>query len=255
MNLPANKSLGQNFLTDKNIIGRIISAINPQENETIIEIGPGQGALTEGLLKAGANVIAIEKDDRMPEVLTKMAEKYTGTLTVNLADALKINLATLHNGPVKIVGNLPYNVGTQILFNALKNPQSFSKMVFMLQKEVVERITATHESKNWGRLGVKCNLLSNTQKLFDVPPSAFYPKPKITSSIVELVPLKRPRYEMEEKKLDHLLRKAFGQKRKMLRASLKGVLTEQQISDIGVSPQARPETVSLENLCKLSNLI
>ena len=194
MNLPAKKSLGQNFLTDGNIIRRIVSAINPQPNEVIIEIGPGQGALTEGLLEAGANVIAVEKDDRMPEVLTKMSEKHNGTLNVILEDALKIKLHELHDTPVKLVGNLPYNVGTQILFNAILHPQSFSKMVFMLQKEVVERITAKPNSKNWGRLGVQCDLRCDTRKCFDVPPTAFYPQPKITSAIVELIPLEKPRF-------------------------------------------------------------
>ena len=153
------------------------------------------------------------------------------------------------------MGNLPYNVGTPILFNALEHPESFSKMVFMLQKEVVERITAQPKNKNWGRLGVQCSLRCDTRKLFDVPPTAFYPQPKITSAIVELIPLSTTRFPIEDKKLDHLLRKSFGQRRKMLRASLKGTLTEDQIEKAGISPQARPETLSLEELCKLSNLI
>lgn len=255
MSLPAKKSLGQNFLTDGNIIRRIVQAINPQQGETIVEIGPGQGALTSGLLAAGSSVIAVEKDDRMPEVLAQMAEEHGGNLEVILEDALKVKLHELHGEPVKLVGNLPYNVGTPILFNALEHPHKFSRMVFMLQKEVVERITAKPNTKDWGRLGVKCSLLCDTKKLFDVPPTAFYPKPKVTSAIVELVPLTTPRFAVEDKKLEYVLRLSFGQRRKMLRASLKGTLTTKQIEQLGISPEARPETLTLENFCALSNLI
>jgi 16S rRNA (adenine1518-N6/adenine1519-N6)-dimethyltransferase len=255
MAVSAKKSLGQNFLTDGNIIRRIVAAIHPEIGGNIIEIGPGQGALTEGLLEAGAHVTAIEKDDRMPEILETMSAKYDTTLNVILSDALEIDLHQLHEHPVKLVGNLPYNVGTPLLFNALTHAHNFSKMVFMLQKEVVERITAKPNTKNWGRLGVWCHLMCDCKKLFDVPPTAFYPKPKITSAIVELTPLPQPRFKVDTHKLDRLLRASFGQRRKMLRASLKGLLTEAQIEAIGISPQARPETLSLEELCSLSNLL
>ena len=254
--IEAKKSLGQNFLVDQNIIRNIVAAIDPQEKETIIEIGPGQGALTAHLLAAQAHIIAIEKDERMEEPLTALAAEKGGTLNLNLTDAMNVKFEDIvTTPPVKLVGNLPYNIGTQIVFNALHKPELFGQMTFMLQKEVVERITATAGSSNWGRLGVWCDLFAERKKIFDVPPTAFRPRPKIVSAIVQLTPLEKPRYAVNIKNLELILRKSFGQRRKMLRSSLKGVFTSEQLEAIGISPQCRPETLTTEQFCLLSTNI
>tara|TARA_R110000868_G_scaffold190862_1_gene434827 strand:+ start:131552 stop:132322 length:771 start_codon:yes stop_codon:yes gene_type:complete len=250
--IEAKKSLGQNFLTDQNIIRKIIQAINPQKGETIVEVGPGQGALTEHLLAAGANVIALEMDERMLVPLGALNEKYDGRLTVILGDALKQDMTALVDGSYKLVGNLPYNVGTQIVFNAIKLGAHITAMTFMLQKEVIQRITANVNDNHWGRLAVWCDLYCKRQKLFDVPPTAFHPRPKVTSSIVSLVPLSEKRFDVDDKKLGHILQSTFTKRRKMLRASLKGILEIDDIESIGVKSTQRPETLTTEQFCKLS---
>lgn len=253
----AKKSLGQNFLHDPNIIWKINHAIDPKEGEAIIEIGPGPGAITRGLLEAGAHVIAIEKDPRMQEGLEAIAAESKGTLEFVLTDALEVDFNEICKPyeSVKLVGNLPYNVGTQIVFNALMERHNFKDCVFMLQKEVIDRICALPGGKHWGRLGVWCDLFSTRKKLFNVPPTAFKPKPKVVSSIVRLTPLDKPRFDIDIKKFDVLLRHAFGQRRKMLRASLKPIIAEDKIESIGIKPTARPETLELSDFAKLSDLI
>lgn len=250
--IAAKKSLGQNFLTDQNIIRKIIQAINPQQDETIVEIGPGQGALTEHLLAAGANVIALEMDERMLVPLNVLNEKYDNRLTIILGDALKQDMTTLVDGKYKLVGNLPYNVGTQIVFNAIKLGEHISAMTFMLQKEVIQRITANVNDNHWGRLAVWCDLYCRRQKLFDVPPTAFFPMPKITSSIVSLIPHDDKKFTVDDKKLGHILQSTFTKRRKMLRASLKGILDVEPIESIGVKATRRPETLTTEQFCKLA---
>ena len=240
-------------MVDGNIIRKIIAAINPQKDETLIEIGPGQGALTKHLLETGTTVLAIEKDTRMDEPLSELSKNNENRLTVNFADAMKVNFDEVAPySPIKLVGNLPYNVGTQIVMKALETPNKFSYLTFMLQKEVVERIVATPDTSDWGRLAVWCDLLCERKKLFDVPPTAFFPKPKVTSAIVQLIPLDQPRFDVDNKALSHLLKATFGKRRKMLRASLKGMLTEKQIESCGIYPTARPETLSTEDFCKLT---
>ncbi|MFT7433222.1 MAG: 16S rRNA (adenine1518-N6/adenine1519-N6)-dimethyltransferase [Alphaproteobacteria bacterium] len=251
--IEAKKSLGQNFLTDQNIIRKIIQAINPQVGETIIEVGPGQGALTEHLLAAGAHVIALEMDERMLVPLDALNEKYDGRLTVIIGDALKQNLTTLTQGKYKLVGNLPYNVGTQIVFNAIKMGAHISAMTFMLQKEVIQRITANVNDNHWGRLAVWCDLYCSRKRLFDVPPTAFFPQPKVTSSIVSLIPLDEKRFNADDKKLSYILQSTFTKRRKMLRASLKSILDVEQIESIGVKATQRPETLTTEQFCLLSD--
>lgn len=253
--IAAKKSLGQNFLVDQNIIRKIVMAINPQEGETIVEIGPGQGALTEHLLAAGAHVIALEKDERMIEPLMALSKKYNNRLTLQLGDALEKDLKTLHDGKYKLVGNLPYNVGTQMVFNAIHEGEHISSMIFMLQKEVVQRITDTVNGKHWGRLAVWCDLFCERKKLFDVPPAAFHPRPKVTSAIVSLVPLNQKRFNVEEKKLERVLNHSFQQRRKMLRASLKPVMSIEAIEETGIKATQRPETLTTEQFCNLANNI
>ena len=249
--IPAKKSLGQNFLVDQNIIHKIIQAIQIEPGETVVEIGPGQGALTKHLLAAGAHVIAIEKDQRMEEPLGALSEEFDGNLTIHFGDALETNFSSLTDASVKIVGNLPYNVGTPIVMGLLEKTDK--PMTFMLQKEVVGRICAAPCTSAWGRLGAFCQLKASCQHLFDVPPGAFIPKPKVTSAIVQLTPRKETLYPVVEKNLSHLLHLAFTKRRKMLRSSLKGILTEEQMTSAQVQPTQRPEELSLKQLCDLAN--
>lgn len=253
MSVHAKKSLGQNFLTDTFWRGRIAEAINPQPGEKLVEIGPGTGLLTEELLKRGAHVTAVEKDSRCIEHLSGLSSRYPGQLTLVEDDALRCNLLALVPADSQLVGNLPYNVGTQIVINGLYQSAHWRRMVFLLQKEVVERICAEPDTNDWGRLGIFSQLLADCHNLFEVPPGAFSPPPKVTSAVVELIPLKKPRFDVPLKKLEQLTQQAFSQRRKMLRASLKGLLTEAQIEATGIDPQRRPETLSLAEITMLAN--
>lgn len=252
------KKLGQHFLHNPRVIDRIVQSINPQPGQIIAEIGPGTGALTKPLLEAGAHVVAVEMDDRCWPILEAMPN-----LTLVRGDALNLSswLPLIPNNS-KIVGNLPYNVGTEIVATLLTAASQIehsnirtSPFVFMLQKEVILRICAQPGGGEWGRLGVLTQLHSNARKLFDVPPGAFNPPPKVMSSMVEITPLPAPRFNVNPAQLDKLLRLSFGQRRKMLRASLKGHLSEEQITALGIKPTARPEELPLEHLCKLANAL
>lgn len=248
MTIPPAKKLGQHFLHNPRSIDRIVQSINPQPGQIIAEIGPGTGALTKPLLEAGAHIVAIEMDDRCWPLLETMPN-----LTLVKGDALKLDtwLPKLKTDSL-IVGNLPYNVGTEIVATLLESGTQH-RMVFMLQKEVILRICAQPGTGEWGRLGVLTQLYSNARKLFDVPPGAFTPPPKVMSSMVEITPLPKPRVPVDPAKLDKLLRLTFGQRRKMLRVSLKGHLTEDQINALKIPATARPEELSLESLCKLAS--
>jgi 16S rRNA (adenine1518-N6/adenine1519-N6)-dimethyltransferase len=260
LNVSANKKLGQHFLRDGRVIGRIanviIEAVKPAD--TIIEIGPGTGALTTPLLPLPNQMVLLEKDHRCIEVLNALLAKHDKPATLANADALKADWQALAGQGAVVVGNLPYNVGTEIvasLLHAANAGVPVRRMFFMLQKEVVQRICAKPGNKNWGRLGVLSHLLSDCRSLFDIPPGAFNPPPKVMSSIVDITPLPAPRYKVDMAKLDRLLRLAFGQKRKMLRASLREALEESTIAQLGIDPAARPETLSTEQLCKLANAL
>jgi 16S rRNA (adenine1518-N6/adenine1519-N6)-dimethyltransferase len=247
----AQRALGQNFLIDQNIIRKIIAAIHPLAEETIYEIGPGPGALTEPLLAANANVHVIEKDRDMAQKLAQTPAAEAGMLTVIQADAVTHDWRQVSN--TKIVGNLPYNVGTQIIFNLLPHLARLVKpATFMLQKEVAERIIATPGNKNWGKLGLWCRMYADCELLFIVPPTAFVPKPKVESAIIQLTPLNAPRYPHDAKKLKRVIDAAFTQRRKMLRASLKGVVDEAGFNAAGIDSTARPESLSLAEFCLLS---
>lgn len=253
MLLPANKSLGQNFLTDQNILDKIARSVRAKKGDTVIEIGPGQGALTRKMLEKGINVIAVEYDDRFIPLLNDLNNQgFEGSIEVHHADVLKTNLTVLTDKKVPLIGNLPYNIGTEIIFGSIKESESFSQMLFLLQKEVVERITATVDDRHWGRLGLMCSQYANTSYLFDVPPTAFVPPPKIMSSIVELNLLDEPRFDVEHKKLERVIKTAFIKRRKMLRASLKGTLSIEQIEEAGVNPTERPENLELSEFVALA---
>jgi 16S rRNA (adenine1518-N6/adenine1519-N6)-dimethyltransferase len=257
MLLEANKALGQNFLTDGNILDKIAMAVRAKKGDTVIEVGPGQGALTAKLLEKGINVVAVEYDERFIELLEDLNNQgYDAKITVHHADVLKTDLTKLVEGQkVPLIGNLPYNIGTEIIFGSIRNSANFSQMLFLLQKEVVQRITATVEDKHWGRLGLMCSQYADTNYLFDVPPTAFVPAPKVMSSVVELNLLDKPRFDIEHKKLDQVIKTAFIQRRKMLRASLKAILTAEQIESVGINQTERPENLTLANFVALAGLL
>lgn len=257
--LIAQKSLGQNFLFDLNLTGRIARASGPLEGETVVEIGPGPGGLTRALLANGAGrVIAIERDRRCLPALAQIGERYPGRLTVVDGDALTVDLSQLlDGGSARIVANLPYNIGTPLLVGWLSAepwPSWWSSLTLMFQREVAERIVATPEQRaDYGRLAVLTGWRCEAKILFDVPRSAFVPPPKITSSIVHLVPRAVPE-PCDRRLLERVTLHAFGQRRKMLRQSLKAVYPEPQIliEAAGLSPTARAEEIPVSGFVRLA---
>jgi 16S rRNA (adenine1518-N6/adenine1519-N6)-dimethyltransferase len=260
--LMAQKALGQNFLFDLNLTGRIARAAGPLEGQTVVEIGPGPGGLTRALLANGAGrVIAIERDRRCMPALGEIAAHYPGRLEVVDGDALAVDLSSLLGGnPARIVANLPYNIGTPLLVGWLSAepwPPWWTSLTLMFQREVAERIVATPEQRAaYGRLAVLANWRCETKILFDVPKTAFVPQPKITSSIVQLVPRQRPE-PCDRRLLERVTLAAFGQRRKMLRQSLKAVLAEPaaMIEAAGLSPTMRAEEVPVSGFVALANAL
>ena len=257
--LRAKKSLGQNFLLDLNLTCRIARSAGDLSNHTIIEVGPGPGGLTRALLHEGAKrVIAIEMDPRALGALEEIGAHYPGRLEIIEGDALKVDMASLvPEGPARIVANLPYNVGTQLLLNWLEAepwPPFYESLTLMFQKEVAERIIATEEDKAYGRLGVIAGWRTHADKLFDVAKECFSPPPKVTSSIVHLVPKANP-LPCRLRSLEQVTAAAFGQRRKMLRQSLKslGVDHMRLIEESGLQATQRAETVSVEGFVTIAN--
>jgi 16S rRNA (adenine1518-N6/adenine1519-N6)-dimethyltransferase len=254
--LMADKSLGQHFLLDMNLTGRIARAAGDLKTGTTIEIGPGPGGLTRALLAGGAQVIAIEKDTRCRGILAELAEAYPARLTTLEADALSIDAATLGDSPRRIVANLPYNIGTELLLRWLKNITAFESLTLMFQSEVAARLTAPPDTGAYGRLSVITQWLCDTELLFHVNPKAFTPPPQVQSTVVRLTPLPKPIAARRET-LERVTAAAFGQRRKMLRQSLKALTmnTEGLCRMTGVIPTARAETLTVEQFCALANAL
>lgn len=260
--LAAKKALGQNFLFDLNLTRRIARAAGPLEGFTVIEIGPGPGGLTRALLMEGAtNVIAIERDDRALAALAEISAAYPGKLTVIPGDALQTDYARLAAGtPTKIVANLPYNIATPLLIGWIGSgewPPFYESLTLMFQKEVAERIVAKSGGKEFGRLSVLCQHRATAKKLFDVNRSAFTPPPKVTSSIVQLMPKAKPEPECRLEVLERVTAAAFGQRRKMLRASLRSLLPEPEalLGELGIDPELRAEQLPVEAFARLAQRI
>ncbi|ACS55501.1 16S rRNA (adenine(1518)-N(6)/adenine(1519)-N(6))-dimethyltransferase RsmA [Rhizobium leguminosarum] len=255
--LDARKALGQNFLLDLNLTQKIARTAGTLDEATIVEVGPGPGGLTRAILALGARkVIAIERDPRCLPALAEIADHYPGRLEVIEGDALKIDFETLvPEGPVKIIANLPYNVGTQLLVNWLLPkawPPFWQSLTLMFQKEVGERIVANEDDDHYGRLGVLCGWRTEARMAFDVPPQAFTPPPKVTSTVVHLIPRDTP-IPCAVANLEKVTQAAFGQRRKMLRQSLKPLGGESLLVKAGIDPARRAETLSVEEFCLLAN--
>ena len=247
--LRAKKSLGQNFLLDLNLTARIARAAGPLDGVEVVEIGPGPGGLTRALLAAGARrVIAVERDDRAIAALAEIAAHYPGRLEVVAGDALDFDPRGLIGAPARVVANLPYNIATALLVSWLTLepwPPWYDRLVLMFQREVAERIVAAPGSKSYGRLSVLVGWRCEARILFDVAGSAFVPPPKVTSSLVEVVPRARP-LACERRALERVTEAAFGQRRKMLRQSLKGVPGAlDALEQLGIDAQRRAETLSV----------
>ncbi len=258
--LSARKSLGQNFLLDLNLTGRIARAAGPLDGVTVLEVGPGPGGLTRALLAEGANVIAVERDERAIAALAEIAEHYPGRLQVIGGDALTFDIAPyLGKGPVRVVANLPYNIATALLVSWLTAepwPPWYDRLTLMFQREVAERIVAKPGSKTYGRLSVLAGWRTEAKILFDIAPSAFVPPPKVTSSLVQLVPRAAP-LACDRRALERVTEAAFGQRRKMLRQSLKqlGVDPIPLLETAGVDPTARAEDIPVEGFVALARAL
>ena len=255
--LGARRKLGQNFLLDLNLTARIAREAGALDG-TIIEIGPGPGGLTRALLMSGAErVIAIEKDPRACEALKSLVEVAEGRLTVIQEDAMETSLHTLGEAaaPRRIIANLPYNIATPLLLGWLDHANCFASMTLMFQREVAERIAAPPSTPAYGRLSIICQWRASIRVLFDIPPDAFVPQPKVISTVINLTPYPKPAYPAEKLDLENVTRVAFGQRRKMLRASLKSIGGLELLAEAGIPGDVRPETLSVEDFCRLAEIL
>lgn len=259
--LSAQKRLGQNFLLDLNLTAKIARLAGDLTGADVIEIGPGPGGLTRALLAAGARQVwAVEKDPRCLPALAEIAAHYPGRLNVIEGDALALDLAARATPPVKIIANLPYNVGTELLLRWLTPPAwppFWQSLTLMFQKEVAERIVAAPGSGAYGRLSLLAQWRAEARIVMTLPPEAFTPPPKVYSAVVQLTALPAPRFPADPARLSALIARAFNQRRKMLRAALRGFAPEMEakIEAAGLLPTARAEEISLEGYCKLAQLL
>jgi 16S rRNA (adenine1518-N6/adenine1519-N6)-dimethyltransferase len=259
--LAAKKSLGQNFLLDLNLTAKIARQAGDLTGCDVLEIGPGPGGLTRGLLAEGARrVLAIEKDARCLPALAEVAAHYPGRLEVVNGDALDIDPLARLTPPIRVAANLPYNVGTELLVRWLTPPDwppFWQSLTLMFQREVAERIVARPGSKAYGRLALLASWRAEARIVLSLPPEAFTPPPKVSSAVVHLTALPAPRYPADPKVLERVVAMAFNQRRKMLRAALKGLAPdiEDRLIAAGIKPTDRAETVELEQFCALARAV
>jgi 16S rRNA (adenine1518-N6/adenine1519-N6)-dimethyltransferase len=256
--LAARRALGQNFLLDLNLTGKIARAAGDLTTGTTIEIGPGPGGLTRALLSHGAReVIAIERDVRCLGALAEIADAYPGHLTVIQGDALAVDCAKLGTAPRRIVANLPYNIATPLIINWMQQGTAFTSLTVMVQKEVADRLVATPRSKDYGRLSVLTQFLAKPRRLFDLPPRAFVPPPKVTSTVIELLPLAAPAFPARLADLERVTQAAFGQRRKMLRQSLRSLGGDPEVllAAAEAPPTARAEELSVAQFAALARAL
>ncbi len=249
------KRFGQNFLHDPGIIDRIISSIAPTPDQHLVEIGPGQGALTEGLLASGARLDVVELDrDLVPGLSARFGDN--PLFRLHEGDALKLDFGALADAnKLRVVGNLPYNISTPLIFHLLSFADAIEDMHFMLQREVVQRLAAKPGGKAWGKLGVMAQYHCSVDALFDVPPGAFNPPPKVVSAIVRLRPRAGAPEPDRERRLRQVVSAAFSQRRKTLRNTLRDLVDVQQLEGLGISPTARAETLTLEQFLAIADTL
>jgi 16S rRNA (adenine1518-N6/adenine1519-N6)-dimethyltransferase len=256
--LGARRTLGQHFLLDLNLTRRIARAAGDLSQGTVIEVGPGPGGLTRALLELGARqVIAIERDDRCAPALAELEAAFPGRLAVMMTDALETDATRLGAPPRRIVANLPYNVATPLLLQWLGRIDAFASLTLMFQKEVADRLTARPRTKDYGRLSVLTQWLAEPRRLFDIPARAFTPPPKVTSTVVQLTPRTAPLHAARRAQLERVTAAAFGQRRKMLRQSLKALTADPHalLAQAGVPETARAEELDLGQFCALARAL
>jgi len=252
----ARKSFGQHFLFDLNLTRRIAATAGDLSDVHVIEVGAGPGGLTRALLETNAaSVIAVERDERCVRALRELADAVPGRLTVVEGDALTVDLADLSPPPRRVIANLPYNVGTQLLLNWLDQASTFTGFTLMFQREVAERIAASPGSKAYGRLSVLCQWLTEVRLLFDVAPTAFVPPPTVNSSVVALEVRSVPLAPARKEDLELITRLAFGQRRKMLRRSLQSVGGAEILAQADIAETARAEELTVHQFCALANTL
>ena len=257
----AKKSLGQNFLLDLNLTSKIARYAGNLKQSDVLEIGPGPGGLTRSLLNEGARqVVSIEKDNRCMAALEEIQSLFPGRLKLLKGDALSMNVTQYLTDPIKIIANLPYNIGTELLVRWLNSknwPSFWQSMTLMFQKEVANRIVARPGSKAYGRLSVMSQWRCNTKIAFNIPATAFTPPPKVESAVVHFEALHEPRFPAEVDKLEFVVSKAFNQRRKMLRGALKGhfINVEEGLFSIGVLPTKRAENITVQEYCAMSQIL
>lgn len=257
----AKKSLGQNFLLDLNLTSKIARYAGNLTQSDVLEIGPGPGGLTRSLLNEGARqVVSIEKDNRCIAALEEIQSLFPGRLRLLQGDALSMNFTQYLTDPIKIIANLPYNIGTELLVRWLNSknwPSFWQSMTLMFQKEVANRIVARPGSKAYGRLSVMSQWRCNTKIAFNIPATAFTPPPKVESAVVHFEALNKPKFPAEVDKLEFVVSKAFNQRRKMLRGALKGhfINVEEGLFSIGVLPTKRAENITVQEYCAMSQIL
>jgi 16S rRNA (adenine1518-N6/adenine1519-N6)-dimethyltransferase len=248
------KRFGQHFLRDRRVVERIIGAFDPQPADTVVEIGPGEGVLTRELIGRVRRLHVVELDR---DLVARLAAQFPAeALTIHQADALRFDLRALRAGDrLRLIGNLPYNISTPLLFHLLEQADGIADMLFMLQKEVVERLAAAPGGKDYGRLSVMVQAQVAVERLFDVGPGAFRPPPRVESSVLRLVPHARPPLEIgDAERFGAIVRAAFAHRRKTLRNNLKGLISGAALQAAGVDPERRAETLSLQEFAALSRL-
>jgi len=249
------KRFGQNFLHDQNVIQKIVAAVNPHPGENLVEIGPGHGALTCQLLPLVEEMHAIELDRDLIPLLESTCQSI-GKLTIHSRDVLRFDFSELYKdgSPLRIVGNLPYNISTPLIFHILQNGEFIKDMHFMLQKEVVERISALPGGSNYGRLSIMVQRFCRVERILTIGPGAFNPPPKVDSSVIRLTPWNTPPVNIDDDAhFNKLVTAAFSQRRKTLRNSLKSMVSMEQFEITEIDPVRRAETLSLEEFAKLAN--
>ena len=252
MNHIPRKRFGQNFLRDETVVHRIVAAVNPRTGDHLVEIGPGEGAMTAAFLKSGLPLDAVEIDRDLASVLKRRFEN-SPQFRLHQADALKFDFHTqTHGEKLRIVGNLPYNISTPLLFHLFAHTGIIEDMHFMLQKEVIDRLCAEAGDADYGRLGIMAQYYCRAEKLFEVYPESFFPPPKVTSAIVRLIPHAEPPVDASPAALGKVVATAFSQRRKTLRNALKSLFDEAELIEAGIDPAARAETLTLEQYAQLA---